>query len=154
VGYDIHRLVAGRRLILGGVEVAFDRGLTGHSDGDVLLHAVIDALLGACNLPDIGETFPDTDPKYKDVDSKLLLAEAVEKVRAAGFFAQNVDCIVHAERPKLSGHKQAMAGTIALLLGLDSSRVSVKAKTAEGLGPCGTSEAIAATVVASVVKES
>ncbi|HRX85129.1 MAG TPA: 2-C-methyl-D-erythritol 2,4-cyclodiphosphate synthase [Phycisphaerae bacterium] len=150
IGYDLHRTAEGRRLILGGVEIPFERGLAGHSDADVLLHAVTDALLGASSLPDIGELFPDTDPAYRDADSAKLLTAALERVRSAGFAPHNVDCVVHAEQPKLSAHKRAIAARIAQLLGLPPERVNVKAKTGEGVGAIGTGAAIAATVVALV----
>lgn len=153
IGYDLHRLAPGRTLRLGGVAIPCDRGLLGHSDGDVLLHAVTDALLGACGLPDIGELFPDTDPAFKDADSAELLAEVVRRVRAAGYAVGNVDCVVHAEKPKLSGHKARMAGRIAALVGIAADQVSVKAKTAEGLGAIGAGEAIAATVAVLVTKD-
>ncbi len=152
VGYDIHRLIEGRRLVLGGVELLHDKGLAGHSDGDVVLHALADALLGACNLPDIGDLFPDTDPKLKGVDSRKLVAEVIARVRKTGFEPNNADCIIHAERPRLTEHKRKIADSIATLLGIDAGRISVKAKTAEGMGPVGTFDAIAATVVASVVQ--
>ena len=152
VGYDIHRLTAGRPLLLGGVEIPYPQGLLGHSDGDVLLHAVADALLGACTLPDIGELFPDTDLRFKDADSRRLLREVVAKVREAGFVPHNVDCTVHAEKPKLSEYKRSMAEAIADMLGVEASRVSVKAKTNEGVGPVGEGKAIAATVVVTVVQ--
>jgi 2-C-methyl-D-erythritol 2,4-cyclodiphosphate synthase len=152
IGYDIHRLEAGRKLILAGVDVPFEKGLIGHSDGDVVFHAVIDALLGACHLPDIGELFPDTDPRYKDVASGRLLTEVMTKVRGAGFVPNNIDCVIHAERPKLSAYKPAMADSIARLVGIGADRVAVKAKTNEAVGPVGAGEAIAATVVVSVVR--
>lgn len=147
IGYDLHRLTAGRRLVLGGVEIPNDRGLAGHSDADVLLHAVTDALLGACGQPDIGELFLDTDPAYKDADSAKLLAQVLQRVRSVGFVPQNVDCVIHAEQPKLSAYKRAIGERIADLLGLPAGRVSIKAKTGEGVGSIGTGEAIAATVV-------
>ncbi|MCB9850679.1 MAG: 2-C-methyl-D-erythritol 2,4-cyclodiphosphate synthase [Phycisphaerales bacterium] len=150
IGYDLHQLVAGRKLVLGGVTVPYDRGLSGHSDADVLLHAVTDALLGACALPDIGELFPDTDPAYAGADSAKLLLAAMTRVRDAGFQPHNVDCVIHAEQPKLSAYKRPIAERIAELLGLAADRVSVKAKTNEGVGPVGTGEAIAATVVVMV----
>ena len=152
VGYDIHRLAEGQRMVVGGVEVEHSKGLVGHSDADVVLHAVTDALLGAAGLPDIGDLFPDTDPAYKDVDSRTLLKDAMERVRAAGFTACNVDLIVHAEAPKMSPYKRRIAESIAPLLGLPSERVSVKAKTNEGLGPLGHTDAIACTAIASVVR--
>jgi 2-C-methyl-D-erythritol 2,4-cyclodiphosphate synthase len=152
IGYDLHRLAAGRRLVLGGVDVVYEYGLLGHSDGDVLLHAVTDALLGACGLPDIGELFPDTDAAYRDADSAGLLAEVVRRVRGAGFVPCNVDCVIHAEQPKLTSHKRPMAERIAALVGLPAECVSVKAKTHEGMGSIGAGEAIAATVVVLVMK--
>jgi 2-C-methyl-D-erythritol 2,4-cyclodiphosphate synthase len=152
VGYDIHRLAEGQRMVVGGVEVEHSKGLVGHSDADVVLHAVTDALLGAAGLPDIGDLFPDTDPAYKGVDSRTLLKDAMERVRATGFEACNVDLIVHAEAPKMSPYKRRIAESIAPLLGLPSERVSVKAKTNEGLGPLGHADAIACTAIASVVR--
>jgi 2-C-methyl-D-erythritol 2,4-cyclodiphosphate synthase len=151
IGYDIHRLVDGRPLLLGGIGVEFPQGLYGHSDGDVVLHAVADALLGAAALPDIGELFPDTDPAYLNADSRELLREVMRRVTAAGYRPYNLDCIVHAERPKLSPFKDRMARSIAELTGLERSTVNVKAKTNEGLGPVGSGEAIACTVVATLV---
>ncbi len=153
IGYDIHRLTEGRRLILGGVEIEHPMGLLGHSDGDVVLHAVTDALLGAAGLPDIGDLFPDTDPAYKDIDSRKLLTRAIAKVTGAGYAPNNIDVIVHAEQPKLTEHKRAMAESIAALVGLDPSAVSVKAKTNEGLGPLGHAAGIACTATATVVRD-
>ncbi len=153
IGYDIHRLVPDRTLILAGVEVESDVGLSGHSDGDVVLHAVTDALLGAAAQPDIGELFPDTDPAYEGIDSAKLLVRALERVRKAGYRPCNVDVIVHAERPKLSPYKATMASSIAEILGLPVTAVSVKAKTAEGLGPIGAGEAMACTASVSIVKQ-
>jgi len=150
IGYDLHCLIAGRPLWLGGVEIPFDKGLKGHSDGDVLLHAVTDALLGACALPDIGELFPDTDPAFAGADSAKLLTEALQRVHAHGYRAHNVDCVIHAESPKLSQYKPDMARRIAELIALPADRVSVKAKTNEGVGPVGKGKAIAATVTAMV----
>jgi len=140
-------------LVLGGVEIDYPLGLLGHSDGDVVLHAVTDALLGAAGLPDIGDLFPDTDPAYKDIDSRELLATAIEKVAEAGYAPNNIDLIVHAEKPKLSEHKGAMASSIALLTGLGTSAVSVKAKTNEGLGPLGHADGIACTATVSIVNK-
>ncbi len=150
IGYDLHRLEAGRRLVLGSIVIPFEAGLVGHSDGDVVLHAVIDALLGAAGLPDIGEQFPDSDPAYAGADSAVLLRTALEKVRTAGHVPLNVDIVVHAERPKLSAYKQPMRAAIAGLLGRPVDHVSVKAKTNEGLGPIGNGEAMACTAVATV----
>lgn len=150
IGYDIHRLADGRRLVMGGIEIPHARGLLGHSDADVVLHAVTDALLGAAGLPDIGELFPDTDPAFRDADSRELLRGALERVRAKGWVANNVDLIVHAEAPKLSAYKRRIAESIATLLGVAPEAVSVKAKTNEGLGPLGSGDAIACTAVASL----
>lgn len=152
VGYDIHRLEEGRRLIVGGVEIPHTKGLVGHSDADVVLHAVIDALLGAAGLPDIGDLFPDTDPAYRDADSRVLTKDAVERVRAKGFIPGNVDVIIHAEQPKMSPHKREIADSIASLIGVAADRVSVKAKTNEGMGPLGYADAIACTAVALLTK--
>lgn len=154
IGYDIHRLEEGRRLIVGGIEIQHSKGLVGHSDADVVLHAVTDALLGAAGLPDIGDLFPDTDPAYAGVDSRTLLKDAMERVKAKGYVAGNLDVIVHAEAPKLSPHKGKIAETVASLIGLSPEFVSVKAKTNEGMGPLGHADAIACTAVASLVKHS
>ncbi len=151
IGYDIHRLVEGRRLVVGGIEIDHTKGLLGHSDADVVLHAVTDALLGAAGLPDIGDLFPDDDPAYKGVDSRILLTDVMERIRTAGYRASNIDVIVHAEKPKMSPFKRPMAESIATLTGLSPEDVSVKAKTNEGMGPLGSSDAIACTAVAAVV---
>jgi 2-C-methyl-D-erythritol 2,4-cyclodiphosphate synthase len=148
IGTDLHRLGEGRRLVLGGVEIDFDKGCIGHSDGDVVLHAVTDAVLGAAGLADIGELFPDTDAKFKDADSGLLLAEAVRLAREAGWSVVNVDVVVHAERPKLSAYKAVIRKTIAGVLGIDTDSVNLKAKTGEGVGPIGAGEAISCVAVA------
>jgi 2-C-methyl-D-erythritol 2,4-cyclodiphosphate synthase len=146
-GYDIHRLADGRKLMLGGVEVPHTRGPVGHSDGDVLIHAIIDAVLGACALGDIGTHFPDDDPAYKDMSSITLLERAIGKVRERGR-VENIDSTVVADEPKLAGHIPCMRRTIAEAIGVVPERVSVKAKTAEGLGPVGKGEAIEAYAVA------
>ena len=151
IGYDIHRLVSDRPLILGGVRIDHDRGLLGHSDGDAVLHALIDAMLGAAALGDIGELFPDTDARFRDVDSKILVADVVERVRGAGFAAGNVDVVIHAERPNLSPYKQALRESVGALVGLPVERVNVKAKTNEGLGPVGDRSAIACTAVVTLL---
>ncbi len=148
IGYDIHRLVEDERLVVGGVEIPHTKGLLGHSDADVVLHAVMDAVLGAAGLPDIGDLFPDSDPAHKDADSGALLTDAMERVRSAGFAVGNIDVIVHAEAPKMSPHKRRMADSIASLVGLTAADVSVKAKTNEGLGPLGLTDAIACTAIA------
>ncbi len=144
-GYDIHRLVPGRRLVLGGVEIAHPTGLLGHSDGDVLLHAVIDALLGAAGLGDIGRKFPDTDPAYKDISSEDLLRRVMDAVRPR-WTVENVDVTVVAEAPRIAPHHEAIRRRMAAALGTE--RVNVKAKTNEGLGPVGAREAIACFAVA------
>ena len=133
-GYDVHKLVPGRDLILGGVKIDYELGLLGHSDADVLLHAVSDALLGAAGLRDIGYHFPDTDPKYKGADSRMLLREVREKVVSAGYRISNVDVTMIAQRPKLKPHIQQMTANIASDLQIDLSRVNVKATTEEHLG--------------------
>jgi 2-C-methyl-D-erythritol 2,4-cyclodiphosphate synthase len=148
IGYDSHRLAAGRRLVLGGVEIPCERGLDGHSDADVLAHAVIDALLGAAGLGDIGEHFPDTDERWRDADSLALLADVVAKVLADGLAIENVDCTVVMETPKLSPHRHAIRERLAEVLGLDVARVNVKASTGEGVGFVGRGEGVAALAVA------
>jgi 2-C-methyl-D-erythritol 2,4-cyclodiphosphate synthase len=148
IGYDIHRLVEGRRLVMGGVEIPHATGLLGHSDADVVLHAITDAILGAAGLPDIGEMFPDTDPAHHNADSKKLLIEAMNRVQEVGFALGNVDVVVHAETPKLSTYKSAMTASIAEALGCTTIQVSIKGKTNEGLGHLGRSDAIACTAVA------
>jgi 2-C-methyl-D-erythritol 2,4-cyclodiphosphate synthase len=152
IGYDSHRLTAGRRLILGGVEVPHDRGLDGHSDADVLTHAVIDALLGAAGLGDIGEHFPNTDERWRDADSLALLEIVVATVVHAGLEIVNVDCTVVLEEPRLGPHKQAIRTRLATALGLpdDEARVNVKASTGEGIGFVGRGEGVAALAVASL----
>ena len=144
-GYDVHRLVPGRKLILGGVEIPFERGLDGHSDADVLTHALMDALLGAASLGDIGLLFPDNDPQYKGISSLLLLEEVVRRVHAAGFAVGNADITVLCQRPKLRPHIPAMQERLRALLGTEA--VNVKATTEEGLGFTGAREGIAAHAV-------
>ncbi|MCH9003012.1 MAG: 2-C-methyl-D-erythritol 2,4-cyclodiphosphate synthase [Planctomycetes bacterium] len=150
VGYDIHRLVEGRRLVIGGIEIDYPRGLIGHSDADVVLHAIIDALLGAAGLPDIGELFPDTDPKYENADSRELLSDVIRRLREHGFKPNNIDVIIHAEAPKMSPYKRPIGESIANLTGLAAGRISIKAKTNEGMGPLGRSDGIACTAVATI----
>lgn len=151
IGYDSHRLEAGRRLVLGGVEVpGAARGLAGHSDADVLTHALIDALLGAAALGDIGQHFPDTDERWRDADSIALIEEVGRMLAAAGVAPVNVDATVIAEAPKLSPHREAMCERLASALGLDVAAVSVKFTTGEGMGFVGHGEGMAATAVATV----
>jgi 2-C-methyl-D-erythritol 2,4-cyclodiphosphate synthase len=147
IGTDIHRLVEGGPLRLGGLDIPFSHHLHGHSDADVVLHALTDALLGAAGLPDIGELFPDTDPKHKGADSRRLLSEALAKVLAAGYRPLQVDLVIHAERPKLSTLKPQIRTSIAGLLSLPEQNVSIKAKTNEGMDAVGRGEAIACTCV-------
>lgn len=150
IGYDCHRLAAGRPLIIGGVRIEHDRGLEGHSDADVLTHAVIDALLGAAALGDIGEHFPDTDPLYKDADSLALLRATIELLGQAGFAPLHVDCTVLMERPHLAPAKVAIRARLAETLGLEPAHVNVKATRGEGMGFIGREEGVAALVVATV----
>ena len=146
-GWDTHRLVTGRPLVLGGITVPHTHGLLGHSDADALLHAITDALFGAAALGDIGRHFPDTDERFRGADSGALLAEAAQRVRAAGYEIGNVDSTVIAQAPKLAPHIPAMVERIAGLLGLAAGQVNVKAKTAEKMGPVGLGEAIEARAV-------
>jgi 2-C-methyl-D-erythritol 2,4-cyclodiphosphate synthase len=147
-GYDVHRLVEGRKLILGGVEIPFEKGLLGHSDADVLAHAVMDALLGAAALGDIGKLFPDSDPAYAGADSLVLLRRVAEVLAEHGYGIGNVDATVLAQRPKLAPHIPEMRERLAAAMGVGPGRVSVKATTEEGLGFTGTGEGIAAHAVA------
>ncbi len=148
MGFDVHRLVAGRELWLGGVRIEHEKGLLGHSDADVLIHAVCDALLGAANMRDIGYHFPDTDEKYRGADSKLLLRDTVALLRGAGWRVGNIDATVCAERPKVNPHVAAMKSCLAPLLGVTEGEVSIKATTTERLGYTGREEGISAYAVA------
>ena len=150
IGYDCHRLSAGRRLVIGGVEIPSARGLDGHSDADVLAHAVIDALLGAAGLGDIGEHFPDSEERYRDADSLELLARVLELVRGQGLELVNVDCTLVMEEPKLGPHRAAIRERLADALGLSLGRVNVKASSGEGMGFVGRREGVAALAVASL----
>jgi 2-C-methyl-D-erythritol 2,4-cyclodiphosphate synthase len=150
-GFDIHALVRGRRLVLGGVEIEHDRGLLGHSDADVLLHAITDAILGAAGLGDIGRLFPDTDGRYRDADSRELLRQATERVRAAGWRIGNIDATVIAERPKITPHVPAIVAAIAEACGITVDAVNVKGKTSEKLGFTGRGEGVAASAVVLLV---
>ncbi len=152
IGYDAHRFAAGRPLVLGGVRVPHPLGLAGHSDADVVLHAIADALLGAAALPDIGYHFPPTDPRFRDADSRNLLIEATRLVVAAGFVPQNVDAIVIAEAPRIAPHVPAMRQAIAACLDLDIGAVGVKATTNEGMGFVGRDEGIAAMAIVTVIR--
>jgi 2-C-methyl-D-erythritol 2,4-cyclodiphosphate synthase len=152
-GFDVHALVPGRPLIIGGVTIPYERGLLGHSDADVLLHALTDALLGAAGLGDIGRLFPDTDPAHAGADSRVLLREAYAAVRAAGYVAVNVDATVICRAPKILPHAPTMVANIAADLGIEAGAVNIKGKTTEKLGFTGRGEGIAAQVVALLVKD-
>lgn len=151
MGYDVHRLVEGRKLIIGGVEISWERGLLGHSDADVLLHALCDALLGAAGLGDLGKHFPDTDTRYKGISSVALLAEVHGLLADRGFQVNNVDATIVAERPKMSPHIPTMVGIIARTVAIPPEAVNVKATTTEGLGFTGRGEGIAAYAVCTIV---
>ena len=146
-GYDVHRLVEGRDLILGGVKIDYDKGLLGHSDADVLLHAVSDALLGAAGLGDIGKHFPDTDPQYKGADSLVLLRVVAQRVKEAGYRVSNIDVTMIAQKPKLKDHIPQMVLNIASAVGIEANRVNVKATTEEKLGFTGTGEGMSCHAV-------
>ncbi|HUK04144.1 MAG TPA: 2-C-methyl-D-erythritol 2,4-cyclodiphosphate synthase [Burkholderiales bacterium] len=147
-GYDVHALVAGRKLVMGGVEIPHGKGLAGHSDADVLLHAICDALLGAASMGDIGVHFPDSEPGYKDSSSRILLKEVGRKLRAQGYRIVNIDCTIVAQAPRMAPHIAKMIGNIAADLGLEPAAVSVKATTTEKLGAIGREEGIAAQAIA------
>lgn len=146
-GYDVHRLEEGRPLILGGVEISFEKGLAGHSDADVLLHAIMDALLGACALGDLGQHFPDTSDEYKDIDSRILLQETMTLISDEGYKVANIDATIVAERPKLASHIAEIRKRIAQDLNVDVSQISVKATTSEGKGFEGKGQGISAHAV-------
>lgn len=150
-GWDTHALVPGRKLVLGGVVIPFDRGLLGHSDADVLVHAITDALLGAAGLGDIGRHFPDTDERFRGADSMALMAQAARKVRAQGWQIGNVDSTIIAQAPKLAAYIDAMRAAVSAALGLEAGQVNVKAKTAEKLGPVGQGLSIEARAVVLLV---
>ena len=154
VGYDVHRFEAGRKLVLGGVEIPFERGLAGHSDADALIHALIDALLGAAALGDIGAHFPDTDEAYRGADSRELLARVVALLAERGMKPGNVDSVVVAQRPKLAPHIPEMREVISSILGIPLDRVGIKATTGEGLGFAGREEGVAAHAVCTISAES
>jgi len=148
IGHDAHPLVSGRNLVLGGAQIPFDKGLSGHSDADVLTHAIIDALLGAAGLEDIGNQFPSEDPRYKDISSLVLLKEVDRLIRAKGFKIGNIDAVIVAEQPRLSPFVDEMPGHLSLALGIASEQVTVKATTTDGLGFAGRGEGMAAYAVA------
>mgnify|MGYP000927371438 CR=1 FL=1 len=152
-GYDVHRLVEGRKLILGGVDIPYELGLLGHSDADALLHAITDALLGAAALGDIGRHFPDTDPRYKGADSRVLLRGAVALLKEKGWRPVNVDATIIAQQPKLAPHAAAMVANVAVDLGISPDSVNIKGKTNEKLGYLGRSEAIEAQAVVLIVRD-
>ena len=148
IGYDVHPLVKGRRLVLGGVTVPFEQGLDGHSDADVLVHAIIDALLGACALEDIGTHFPDTDPEYEGISSLVLLNKVGEKIKESGYTIENIDATVVCQRPRLADYRDEMRRNIAASLDINIERVSVKASTSAGIGFLGEGKGIATHAVA------
>lgn len=152
IGYDVHRLVEDRKLIIGGVEIPYELGLLGHSDADVLLHAIKDALLGAAALGDIGKHFPDTDPKYKGISSILLLKHVGELLKEKGYMPNNIDAVIIAQRPKMAPYISQMCQNIAETLGIEVNQVNIKATTTEGLGFTGTGEGIASQAVATLEK--
>ena len=147
IGFDVHAYTAGRKLILGGVEIDYKKGLEGHSDADVLVHAVMDAILGACGLGDIGIHFPDTDMKYKDISSLALLGEVREKMEAEGFEIENIDTILILQEPKVFKYFESMRDNIANILKIDISQIDLKATTTEHLGFCGRGEGVAAQAI-------
>lgn len=146
-GYDVHRLVSGRKLIIGGESIPFELGLSGHSDADVLLHAVCDALLGAAALGDIGKHFPDSDPSFEGIDSRILLRKTAELLRGKGYRIVNIDATIIAQHPKLAGFTEKMRANIAVDCGIETDAVNIKATTEEGLGFTGKAEGIAAHAV-------
>lgn len=146
-GYDVHRLVPGRKLIIGGVDIPYEKGLLGHSDADVLIHAIADALLGAAGMKDIGHQFPDSDPKYKGISSILLLEKVGAMLADAGFEAEYIDSTLLAQAPKLAPHLENMKKNLSVALGIDASQINIKATTEEGLGFTGNGDGIAAHAV-------
>ena len=152
MGYDVHKLVENRKLIIGGVEIQFEKGLLGHSDADVLLHAIMDSLLGACALGDIGKHFPDTDPKFNGISSLKLLEETGNLISKKGYSINNIDATIIAQRPKMSPHIELMRKNIAETLNIDIDQINIKATTEEGLGFTGEMLGISAQSIASVIK--
>jgi 2-C-methyl-D-erythritol 4-phosphate cytidylyltransferase/2-C-methyl-D-erythritol 2,4-cyclodiphosphate synthase len=153
IGYDVHRLMAGRRLVLGGIEIPYERGLAGHSDADVILHAIMDALLGAAGLPDIGQHFPSEDIRYRDADSRTLLREVVARLHQAGYTPAQVDVVILAEAPRLAPYLPGMRRVIAEVLTIEERAVGLKATTTEGLGAIGRGEGIAAQAIVTVIRQ-
>ena len=153
LGYDVHRLVEDRKLILGGIDIPFEKGLLGHSDADVLIHAICDAILGAAGLGDIGVHFPDTDPAYKDISSIKILRKTFQMMRSKGFSVVNIDTVIFAEMPKLSPYRQAMQTTLAAAMELEPQRINIKATTTEGLGMIGKGQGIGAMCVVMISKD-
>ncbi len=153
IGYDIHRLTDGRKLFLGGVEIPHSKGLLGHSDGDALIHAISDAMLGALSLGDIGEHFPNTDPKYKGISSMELLKKVSVLVRGKGFVVNNIDTMIIAEEPRIFPFRDSMIKALSGALGVEVNKVSIKATTAEGIGSIGKGEAIAAYAIVTLAKD-
>lgn len=149
-GYDAHRLVEGRKLVLGGVCIPSEKGLLGHSDADVLLHAVMDALLGAAALGDIGMYFPDSDPQYKNISSLLLLEKVTDLLRTRGYCCHNLDCSIIAEKPRIAPYREQMRDNLARIMNIDRERIGIKATTTEGLGFTGRKEGIAAHAVCTI----
>lgn len=152
-GYDVHRFIQGRALIMGGLDIPFDRGLQGHSDADVLTHAIMDGILGALAEGDIGTHFPDNDPAYKDIESLVILERVVELMKNRGFRINNLDNTIVAEEPKFAPHIPAMKENLSRVLGMDSSRINIKATTNEGMGFCGRGEGIAAYSIVSLIRD-
>jgi len=152
IGYDVHRLVTGRKLVLGGIVIPFEKGLAGHSDADVLVHAVCDSVLGAAAMGDIGMHFPDTDPKFKNIDSLKLWTESNSMIRRKGFFIQNIDTIIFAEAPKIGPYRKRMQQNLADAIEVDPACINIKATTTEGLGLIGKGEGIGAMSVALLEK--
>jgi 2-C-methyl-D-erythritol 2,4-cyclodiphosphate synthase len=152
-GYDVHKLVKGRKLILGGVEIPHETGLLGHSDADVLVHAIMDAILGAAGLDDIGTFFPDTDERFKDINSLTLLKNVIDMIRERRYEIGNIDSTIIAERPKLRGYIDTMKDNIAKICGIEAESINIKATTEEGLGFTGNKEGIAAHAVVLIVKQ-
>lgn len=153
IGYDVHKLVSGRKLILGGVDIPYEKGLEGHSDADVLVHAIADAILGAAKLGDIGKFFPDTDPKYKDANSLELLSIVAKTVSAKGFRIEDIDSVIVAQEPKMAPYREQMQKNVADALGMAASSVGIKATTTEGLGFEGMGEGISAKAVALLMED-